>query len=363
MLLLVCCALDVAAFAVGAVFAVRLAWRGALSDALRWLAFAGVVAIAALLLARPFGSFGVMRGLTHALFCIALPVLAVRALRVARHSRWFAAALLAVCVGGEGAFVYAREVEPFDLEITTAAVHSPRLAALSQPLRVACVADLQTDHVGAYEIAVFDRLVALQPDLVLFLGDYLQLPEAEVCRELPALRAQLARLSPRLGMFAVEGDVDWTAGGSRGVFAGTAVQVVDDAAVALADVPIDVIGLGRTRSRAPFADVGTVRRLGGERFPIVIGHAPDFMRSVLQGRLDVDALMVAGHTHGGQVQLPGLGPLLTLSAVPRWLAGGGVFQHGRTWLCCSRGIGMERDHAPRIRFCCRPQLVLLELSG
>ena len=42
---------------------------------------------------------------------------------------------------------------------------------------------------------------------------------------------------------------------------------------------------------------------------------------------------------------------------------GGVFQRGDTWLVCSRGIGMERSHAPRVRFWCRPQLVLLELGG
>lgn len=358
-----CNVLDVVALAVGVALAVRLEWRGAAGEALRWTAFGGGVLLLAFVLTRPLGGFAALRALAHAAFCVVLPTFAVRAACVFRHSRAVAAAFALAFVVGEACYVFAREVEPFDLEVTSARIRSGRLAALSAPVRVACVADLQTDHIGAYEIGVFDRLVALQPDLVLFLGDYLQLPADEVGAELPRLHAQLRRLSPPLGMYAVEGDVDGPAGGARGVFAGTAVRAIDDASVALDGAPIDVVGLGRMRSRAPFADVGLVRRLGGERFPIVVGHAPDFMLSVLQGGLDVDALMVAGHTHGGQVQVPGLGPLLTLSSVPRWLAGGGVFQRGRTWLCCSRGIGMERDAAPRIRFCCRPQLLVLELSG
>lgn len=359
----VCNVFDVLGLALGILLAMRLPWRSATHEALRWTVFGGVALLLAVVLTRPLGGFAALRGLTHAAFCVVLPTLAVRAACVFRRSRGVAAALALAFVGGEACYVFAREVEPFDLEVTSARIQSDRLLELRAPVRVACVADLQTDHIGAYEIGVFDRLVALQPDLVLFLGDYLQLPADEVGAELPLLHAQLRRLSPRLGMYAVEGDVDGPAGGARGVFAGTAVRAVDDETVALAGVPIDVVGLGRMRSRAPFADAGLVRRLRGERFPIVVGHAPDFMLSVLHGGLDVDALMVAGHTHGGQVQVPGLGPLMTLSAVPRWLAAGGVFLRGRTWLCCSRGIGMERDAAPRIRFCCRPQLLVLELSG
>jgi predicted MPP superfamily phosphohydrolase len=49
--------------------------------------------------------------------------------------------------------------------------------------------------------------------------------------------------------------------------------------------------------------------------------------------------------------------------VPRWLAAGGVFQQQGAWLVCSRGIGMERGLAPQVRFCCRPQLIVLELRG
>jgi uncharacterized protein len=93
-----------------------------------------------------------------------------------------------------------------------------------------------------------------------------------------------------------------------------------------------------------------------DRFQIMLGHCPNFALG------DVRAdLLVAGHTHGGQVRLPGLGPIITLSRVPRgWAAGVADIGQGRT-LIVSRGIGMERGPAPRLRFLCRPELVFVEL--
>ena len=93
-----------------------------------------------------------------------------------------------------------------------------------------------------------------------------------------------------------------------------------------------------------------------ERFHLVLGHAPNFAL----GKVAAD-LLVTGHTHGGQVQLPWIGPLMTLSRVPRaWGAGLTELPGGGT-LLVSRGIGMERGPAPPIRFLCRPELVVIDL--
>jgi len=61
------------------------------------------------------------------------------------------------------------------------------------------------------------------------------------------------------------------------------------------------------------------------------------------------------------VQLPFIGPLMTLTAVPRaWASGVTTIAPGKT-LVVSRGIGMERGHAPRLRFLCRPEVVVIDL--
>ncbi len=362
MIVPLCCTADAVLLALGAVAAWRTSWRGRSRELALAIAVVTAATLTVAAAASPLGRFAMLRGACHGLFCAGLPLLALRALRIRRESPTIAVVFATAFVAGEACYVWARHVEPFRLEVTTATVTSPRLSPLPAPLRVAVIADLQTDHVGEHEVAMFDRVVEAQPDLVLWLGDYLQIGDAAAFdRELPVLQAQLRRLQPRLGSYAVGGDVDGL--GLARIFEGTGVRVVDDERLELPGVPIDVIGLSRTMSRAPFVAGGTVRSLRGDRFPIVIGHAPDFMQSVLRGGLAADALLCAGHTHGGQVQLPFAGPLITLSSVPRWLAGGGVFRRGDAWLVCSRGVGMERGDAPRIRFLCRPQLILLELSG
>lgn len=355
------CVLDLLLLGVGLWLAVVLPWRGRLREVVVWTTFGASAVLGTLLITVPwFGAFAGMRGACHALFCAFLPAYACRGVRVLRTAPLHGIGVLLCVLAGEGCYVWALEIEPFRLEITRALVTSPRLRDLDRPIRIAAIADLQPDAIGPYEISVFDAIVAEQPDLVVFLGDTLCCFEPDYPEQRELLLRQLARLTPRLGMFAVDGDVD--ANHARDVFAGSNVQVLVDGHRQLPNVPIDLLGLSRGRSRRWDLDIGTVRLLGGERFPIVIGHAPDYMRSVLDGGLHADALFLAGHTHGGQVQVPGFGPLVTLSSVPRWLAGGGVFRAGDTWLGVSRGIGMERERAPRIRFWCRPQLLFVELA-
>jgi len=73
-------------------------------------------------------------------------------------------------------------------------------------------------------------------------------------------------------------------------------------------------------------------------------------------------LVVAGHTHGGQVQLPLVAPLLRVSRVPPSVAAGGLHHLDGRRIYVSRGVGHERGQAPRIRFLCPPEISLLTLK-
>ena len=75
-------------------------------------------------------------------------------------------------------------------------------------------------------------------------------------------------------------------------------------------------------------------------------------------------LLLAGHTHGGQVCLPGTGALVTNCGISRELASGlhrypGTGADGEPWLHVSAGLGTS-PYAP-VRFCCRPEATLLTL--
>ncbi len=93
---------------------------------------------------------------------------------------------------------------------------------------------------------------------------------------------------------------------------------------------------------------------------ILLAHRPDAGLELRRGtRVD---LTVAGHTHGGQVAPPLLGPLVVASAVPRHVGAGGLHDlGGGRRIYVSRGIGMERGHAPPLRIGAPPEVSLLTL--
>lgn len=160
----------------------------------------------------------------------------------------------------------------------------------------------------------------------------------------------VARLRPRFGIHAVRGNVEsdrWR----EQIFGGTEVATYE-ATTTVQVGPVYLTALSFGDSFDPRLHVP--RRPGPH---VVFGHGPDFSL----GHVEAD-LAVAGHTHGGQVQLPFFGPLVTFSRVPRTVGAGGRFTLPTgTTLVVSRGIGMERGAAPRLRFLCPPEIVVIDL--
>jgi uncharacterized protein len=98
-----------------------------------------------------------------------------------------------------------------------------------------------------------------------------------------------------------------------------------------------------------------IRREPGDVLAIGLMHAPDVVSEYALAGFD---LVLAGHTHGGQVRFPGFGAVVTNSSLPAALAGG-LNLIGQTWLHVSPGLG-NSPFSP-IRFNCRPEATLLQL--
>lgn len=126
-----------------------------------------------------------------------------------------------------------------------------------------------------------------------------------------------------------------------------------DAVVELDDLRVRVSGVDD-----PYIKRHTtshIVRAAGDDLAIGLVHAPDVVSEWLLSGFD---LVLAGHTHAGQVRVPGIGALVTNSSLPAAL-GGGLHRVGSGWLHVSPGLGTGR-FAP-IRFACRPEATLLSL--
>lgn len=259
--------------------------------------------------------------------------------------------------------VYATFIEPFRLQVESASVPIPGERAGTNPLRIGVLADIQTARVTEYERDAVERAMAWRPDVILLPGDLYQGWKEDFEEELPRFRDLLSRLRAPGGVYSVLGNVD-DRGMVERILEGTAVRLLANeiVKVRVGDRSLTIGGL-ELRHDSPGA-LGTIRELEGnpERgdIRILLSHMPDPVLS-LEPRTRID-LVVAGHTHGGQVQVPPIGPLLTLSRVPRRVAAGGLHDLDGRRIYVSRGVGCERWQAPRIRFFCPPEVSLLTLS-
>jgi hypothetical protein len=124
--------------------------------------------------------------------------------------------------------------------------------------------------------------------------------------------------------------------------------------VELDGLGVELLGLDDAHIRRH--DLRVAPRLRPERFGIAVMHSPDAApeTAALGYRL-----LLAGHTHGGQVRLPLVGALVTNSSMPRRLVSG-LIRMGQATLHTSPGLGTSK-YAP-FRFWCRPEATVLELG-
>jgi predicted MPP superfamily phosphohydrolase len=113
--------------------------------------------------------------------------------------------------------------------------------------------------------------------------------------------------------------------------------------------------LGLDDAHIARADLRLVPRRAPGRFGVAVMHSPDSAPEVVACGY---RLVVAGHTHGGQVRMPIAGALVTNSDLPRRLASG-VLRFGDAIVHVSPGLGTSK-YAP-FRFLCPPEATLLEL--
>jgi predicted MPP superfamily phosphohydrolase len=172
------------------------------------------------------------------------------------------------------------------------------------------------------------------------------------------LAQALAGLRARDGVVAVLGNHDYwgNPGIVREALRAAGVRELPNTVYTLerAGATLHIAGVDDVLARRARLD-DVLAQLPREGAAILLAHEPDFAdRAAATGRFD---LQLSGHTHGGQVALPLLGPPLLPPLGRRYPSGryqvGGMVQY------TNRGIGMVR---PFVRFNCRPELTIHTLT-
>lgn len=254
----------------------------------------------------------------------------------------------------------------------------PVLAEGSRPLRLLQVSDLHITPTQRSKQRWVSALAELEPDLVVNTGDNLAHPDA-----VPAAVAALGPLLDVPGIF-VFGSNDYFAPRpknparyltkskrrthgeplpwrdlraafiERGWHDATHERIVMDVAgvsIAAAGVDDPHLGLDRYQRVAGTHEGAPDLRLG-------LTHSPE-PRVLDQFAADSYDLVLAGHTHGGQLRVPGYGALVTNCGIDRSRARGASRWGAHMWLYVSAGLGTS-PYTP-VRFACPPEASLLTL--
>jgi predicted MPP superfamily phosphohydrolase len=226
----------------------------------------------------------------------------------------------------------------------------PEPALRVRRLRVAQISDwhISARLPKAYFEHALDSVVAEQPDLVALTGDYVSHVES-----LPLLAQVLGgRLKPRLGVFAVLGNHDfWAAPDAvRRTLSAAGITLLGSGCVRLPESTGRVSVCG---TEAPWGPKREAALPAGE-LSLVLSHTPDniYALSALGA-----SVVFSGHTHGGQLRLPGLGALIIPSRYGRRFDEG-HFLVGSTHLFVSTGLGADE---PALRVYCRPDVIIVDL--
>jgi predicted MPP superfamily phosphohydrolase len=246
---------------------------------------------------------------------------------------------------------------PHDVEWNIARLQVPGLPAAMEGIRIAHITDL---HVRPAWRSGYDRLLEQlkreRPDLLLVTGDFVD-NKQDHRPTLPFLYRLLEGFTARLGCFGILGNHDTYALAPR--LQGTNVRLITGKRelVPVDGATIELIGLEGVKRKEltqRFVDSLPPREKNSVR--IVLSHFPDHLKKTKSLRPD---LFLAGHTHGGQVCLPGGFPILRHDTLPRRLCTG-VHKVDGTWLIVTRGIGAT---GLPIRAFCPPEVMEIRLTS
>jgi predicted MPP superfamily phosphohydrolase len=267
-------------------------------------------------------------------------------------------------LGALGVGAWGCIIEPSRLKLRRYTVPIRGLPSWAEGLRLVHLSDT---HYGPYVPMPHVRRAVrmaneLQADLAVLTGDYVH----RTLRAIPEGVGVLCELRARLGRFAVLGNHDHWADAEAcwRQFRTGGVHTVDHRHLFLGPQGLQDRPSEDAICLAGFGDLWEDKQppqvaLTGvpEDMPrIVLSHNPDYAEKIPEG-LRVD-LMISGHTHGGQVFIPGKGTPKVPSNYGQWYAGG-LCQGPRCPVVVSRGVGMA--YLP-VRIAVPPELVLITLT-
>jgi predicted MPP superfamily phosphohydrolase len=235
--------------------------------------------------------------------------------------------------------------EPYWIEVT----HHKVTARISPRIKIAHLSDIHTSGFGRRERRLLEVMDAEQPDVIVITGDLINLTS-----DYPALRELLTRLHAPLGIWVVRGnhEVWWPVENEKEFYESAGVKLLVNSSGEVRDgvwfVGFDDLYAGEPDLKKALDGVPE------SAYKIAMFHSPIYFET----EAGYSDLALAGHSHGGQVQVPFIGPIYTPPFCGKFMEG--WYELRGTRMYVSRGIGTS---ILDIRFWCRPEIAIITVGG
>jgi uncharacterized protein len=245
---------------------------------------------------------------------------------------------------------YGSQIEPRHLVLERRTLLLPRLSAALDGFRVVLMSDHHLFPFTPRELLerAVEQANALRPELILLAGDYVY-TDVESIRELAPI---LGRLNAKYGVFAILGNYDKLHQPNliRAQLAAQSIDVLVNRGLYVGPGagPLFLAGLDSVWRGVPDpVSAFAAYREGSVALALV--HEPDYFPTLV--RLAPVDVQLSGHSHGGQVRIPALGPVV----LPPWgrIYHTGLYELNGHFVYTGRGLGMVE--LP-LRFNCPPEL-------
>ncbi|WP_163530269.1 metallophosphoesterase [Halobacillus ihumii] len=259
-----------------------------------------------------------------------------------------------------GGYYYARHIEPHMLDRKEYTISHSNIPRSFNDFKIVQFSDT---HIGFnYDLTEFEQLIdtinAENADLIVFTGDLVDKPHTyRFDQRIPQL---LQKLKTPYGNYWIYGNHDHGGYGTETVKAvmddggfqllQNSVAMVDNGQDSFALAGLDDVMLGSPNISA------TTAQIEGDPFTMLLVHEPDVADQMQQHGIDIQ---LSGHSHGGQIQLPFVGALVTPPYAETYIEGKYTISELLT-LYVSKGIGTTR--LP-YRFMCRPEYSVFHLQA
>jgi len=214
-------------------------------------------------------------------------------------------------------------------------------------------------HIAPWQRRRLKRIVRLinkqSPDIMLSCGDFVSGYVPSKSLPIEDIGLELSKIKTKYGFYAVLGNHDWWQNGAhiREILTNNGIIILENSSKTLEinGTFISIAGIEDAQTRIP--DSKKALR-NTAKTTILLTHNPDPFFDIEEKPF----LTLAGHNHGGQVQIPFYGAIIVPAKSGTKYANG-IFKHDNNNLIVTKGLG---NSILNVRFCCPPEIVIIEFE-